>query len=210
VSEKTVTKVAYFAAGTLVAGLLAATLVVLTKGADDEERPPIIVRGGSLIFESGDKSGKPKHKKGKLWIAGAAGTDWQPDHDDGISVVDFTIAISGGDPASCPTMDRVDGDLTAPPELPLITVTYTVDGTATDFTLTIKPDQKKPTKKWSPTVVGSNMRLENDTTDNPQLVFGDHQKGEISRVRFRGQNGDVDCKSSTTSRITSLKIWQDM
>ena len=72
------------------------------------------------------------------------------------------------------------------------------------FTITAKADQNKP-KKWSPTIVGSNMRLENATSDNPQLVFGNHGEGEIFRVQFRGQGGNVDCQGP----ITSLKVWQD-
>ena len=197
------TKVAYFAAGALIAGIAVGALSTLISGGDDEERPPIIVRGGSIIFESGDKNGKPKEKKGKKWIA--AGSDWQPDQNDGIPVADLSIAIRGGNQGSCPTLDRVVGDPKATPAVaPVITVTYTADGTDTTFTITTKPDRNKP-NKWSTTIVGSNMRLENDTSDNPQIVFGDHGKGEISRVQFEGQSGNVNCQGP----ITSLKVWQD-
>jgi hypothetical protein len=196
------TKVAYFTAGALVAGVIVGTLSgLLISSGDDEERPPIIVRGGSIVFESGDKNGKPKEKKGKKWIP--AGNDWQPDQGEGIPVADLSIAIRGGNQASCPALQRVVGDKNAG-EPPIITVTYTDQNqTESKFIVTAKKDKNK--NKWSPTIVGSNMRLENDTTDNPQLVFGNHGQGSLTRVQFEGQNGNVDCQG----QITSLKIWQD-
>lgn len=196
------TKVTYFVAGAVIAGILVGAFSAVISSGDDEERPPIIVRGGSIIFESGDKNGKPKEKKGKKWTP--SGSDWQPDQGEGIPVADLTIAIRGGNQSSCPALQRVVGDKTAG-EAPVITVTYTDQNQQdTKFTITTKADKNKP-NKWSPTIVGSGMRLENDTTDNPQLVFGTHGQGSLTRVQFEGQSGNVDCQGA----ITSLKIWQD-
>jgi len=197
------TKLTYFAAGAAIA-VLGATAVSLVVSSSDEERPPIIVRGGSLIFESGDKN-KPKEPKGKKWVTVPQTTYWQPDHANGISVTDLTIAIRGGSQTSCPALDRVPGDVsndesTSTP--PVITVTYTV-GQAQPTTVTVTT--KKKGNKWIPTIDASGGRQENDNTDYPQLVFGNHGEGAISRVQFRGQNGNVDCQGP----ITSLKIWQD-
>jgi len=192
------TNVSYFAAGAVVAGLLVGAFTLL-KSSQEEERPPIIVRGGSLIFESGDRnSSKPKEKHGKKWMNN--GGNWQPDHGNGISVSDLTVAIRGGNQASCPALDRVPGDPNAGAP-PVITVTYKAGSTETSVTITAQASGKK----WIPTIQGSDLRQENDTTDNPQLVFGTHGQGEISRVQFRGQNGNVNCQGP----ITSLKVWQD-
>ena len=192
------TNVSYFAAGAVVAGLLVGAFTLL-KSSQEEERPPIIVRGGSLIFESGDKnSSKPKEKNGKKWVA--TGGYWQPDHGDGLSVSDLTVAIRGGNPGSCPAIDRVPGDPNAGAS-PVITVTYKAGNTETSFKITTQASGKK----WIPTIQGSDLRQENGATNNPQLVFGDHGAGEITRVQFTGQNGNVNCQAP----ITSLKVWQD-
>ena len=196
------TKIAYLTAGAVIGGVLVGgALSTLGTSADDEERPPIIVKGGSIIFESGDRnSNKPKEKKGKKWAP--TGSDWQPDQTHGIPVSDLTIAIRGGNPGSCPVLDRVPGN---PPSAPAeITVTYKVGQTESSFKITTTP-QKNNLNKYVPTIVGTGMRQENDTTDNPQLVFGNHGEGEISRVQFRGQSGNVNCQGP----ITSLKVWQD-
>ena len=195
------TKITYFAAGAVIAGVVVAGVFSAISGGDDEERPPIIVRGGSIIFESGDKnSNKPKEKKGKKWAH--AGSDWQPDQPHGIAISDLTVAIRGGNQSSCPALDRVPGN--PPTAAPEVTVTYRVGQTDSSFKITLAPDANNA-KKYVPTIIGSNMRQENDTSDNPQLVFGNHGEGEISRVQFRGQSGDVNCQGP----ITSLKVWQD-
>lgn len=197
------TKVTFFAAGVLAGGLVVggAFLAIGGSGADDEERPPIIVRGGSIVFESGDKnSNKPKEKNGKKWAS--ATTYWQPDQPHGISVSDLTVAIRGGNQASCPALDRVPGN--PPTGMPEVNVTYRVNQTESSFKITLVQDPNNA-KKYLPIIVGSNMRQENDTSNNPQLVFGNHGEGEISRVQFRGQSGNVNCDGP----ITALKVWQD-
>lgn len=195
------TKVAYFTAGAVIAGVTVAGVFSAIGSGDTEERPPIIVRGGSIVFESGDKnSSKPTEKKGKKWMQ-AGGDDWQPDQPQGIPVADLTVAIRGGNQASCPALDRIPGDPQGTPAE--LTVTYKVGQTESAFKIATKKDKNK--NKYVTTITGAAMRQENDTTDNPQLVFGDHGAGEISRVQFRGQSGNVNCQGP----ITSLKVWQD-
>ena len=110
-------KIAYFAAGALVAGLIAAALFFRIRSGDDEERPPIIVRGGSIVFQSGDPNGSADEKQGRRWMP--VGDDWQPDHLKGVPVNLFTIAIRGGESSTtCPSMERTRE----------IAVTYTEGG----------------------------------------------------------------------------------
>ena len=65
----------------------------------DDERPPIIVRGGSLVIQSGDeKSSNPKHRIGKKWKKD--GKDWKQIHDNGKHVARYPVSFQGGG-ASC-------------------------------------------------------------------------------------------------------------
>jgi len=68
---------------------------------EDEDRPPIIVKNGSLDVISGDKSNrKPEYKKGKPWIT--VDTKWQPDHPKGKPSSEYTVLITASDFAACP------------------------------------------------------------------------------------------------------------
>jgi hypothetical protein len=187
------TKVTYFAAGAIAAGLIAGALWTLTTEADDEERPPIIVRGGSLIFEGGDaNSSDPAEQKGKPWTQ--VGSDWQPDHPHGIPVTKFTLALRGGNAQLCPALERTRD----------VAVTYKApDGTESTFNITTKPRPGSGGKP-APTIVGSGLSP-SGTSANPQLTFGISGQGEITHVRFSGISGNVDCPAP----ITSVKVWQD-
>ena len=183
------TKVAYFTAGALIAGLVAAAVFSRILSGDDEERPPIIVRGGSLIFQSGDAG-----TQGKSWMP--VGSDWQPDHLRGVPVSMFTVRIQGGGSiAACPSMERTRE----------IAVTYAEGGQSSVFRFQIKP-RPHGSGKPAPAIVGSGLRSEAATPGNPQIVFGEHGKGEITRVQYNalGSTGTVDCQGP----ITSLLVWQ--
>ena len=66
--------------------------------AGNEERPPIIVRGGSLVIQSGDeRSTKPAHKKGKPWREpGSDRKRWKQKHDNGKHVTTYAVSFQGG------------------------------------------------------------------------------------------------------------------
>jgi hypothetical protein len=88
----TTIKVAAFTLGIvlLLAFLFGAPLMHMMFG-DDDERPPIIVRNGSLIFES-DKD----------WMTDPSGTHrFKPDHAKGKSVVDYSVVVTGSSTAAC-------------------------------------------------------------------------------------------------------------
>jgi hypothetical protein len=62
---------------------------------NDDERPPIIVKGGSLIIQSGDaKSSNPKHKFGKKWEKD--GKNWKQTHGNGKHVGKYSVSFQGG------------------------------------------------------------------------------------------------------------------
>lgn len=59
---------------------------------DDEDRPPIVVKGGSLYFISGDKkNGNPHFKYGKPWVHHQGA--WKPKHDRGKKVTHFVVDL---------------------------------------------------------------------------------------------------------------------
>ena len=76
------------------AGLLAgasAVYALFRFFAEDEERPPIIVRGGSLVFESGDpRHSNGKKRKSKRWKHEFG---WKPDHRKGENVSRFDVSF---------------------------------------------------------------------------------------------------------------------
>lgn len=69
----------------------------------EDERPPIIVRGGSLVIQSGDeKSSNPKHKKGKEWTKD--GAHWKQKHDNGKDVKTYSVSFVGGGGSCAPVL----------------------------------------------------------------------------------------------------------
>ena len=68
----------------------------------NEDRPPIIVQGGSLVIQSGDpKSSNPKHRKGKPWLKD--GAHWKQKHDNGKDVKTYSVSFQGGGGSCGPT-----------------------------------------------------------------------------------------------------------
>ena len=162
--------------------------LLVGAGAEDEDRPPIIVKGGSLIFQSGDPDGASDEKAGKSWKQ--VGGDWQPDHDNGKKTNWFSVAIRGGS-GSCPALSMTRE----------LTVTYEAQGLESNFRVTIKP--RGPNKGAAPAIVGSGF-TEGGNSNNPQLIFGNTGEGSIKRVQFNAQgSGSVTCNGPS-----SLKIWQ--
>ncbi len=183
-------KLTYAAAGALVGGLLVLGYSALTEDdAMDEDRPPIIVKGGSLIFESGDASSSdPDESTGKPWVA--MGSDWQPDHPRGKKTKWFSVNLVAADQQQCPALSMTKE----------ITITYQpTSGSASTFRITIKgrPGNSAP----APAVEGSGL-TPGGSPDNPQLIFAG--AGTISNVQFQAQGaGNVNCPTPT-----SIKVYQ--
>lgn len=161
----------------------------LTEPPEDEDRPPIIVKNGSLIFESGDvNSNDPEEKPGKPWKQ--VGSDWQPDHDRGKGAKRLIVAIQGGEQSTCPGLSMTKS----------VTVTYTsAQGVASNFEISLKPRRSKGTN--APAIAGNGLSP-GGTAENPQLVFDAGGTGVLTRVRFSGGSGAVDCLHAS-----GLKIW---
>ena len=185
--------VAYAAAGLIVGGLLVYGALSSTR-ADDEERPPIIVRGGSLIFESGDAtSTDPAEKTGKPWTQ--VGSDWQPDHGNGNKTKWFSVELRGGNPSLCPGLSMTKQ----------LTIVYQASsgGAETSFVLSTKP-RPAGSKAPAPAISGSGLTASN-TGQNPTLTYGTPGQGSIARIQFQGLGANVNCPAPSGARIWQLQ-----
>ena len=188
---KSLTQIAYIAAATVVTTAAVVTLATLgplqkVLSGEDEERPPIIVRGGSVIFESGEGA-----KKGKKWKK--VNDDWQPDHGNGIPVNKFTVAIQGSD-TECPPL-QVTHDLS---------ITYTDEqGVSSTFFITTKA--RNGNGSPAPAIVTDQELTLDNSGDYPKLTYGTAQKGSITHVKFLGIGDHFDCHGT----ITAVKLSPD-
>jgi hypothetical protein len=187
VTTETKARIGFGLGGLLLGGLILYGILGLFSRAEDEDRPPIIVRGGSIIFQSGDPgSDDTDERDGRPWAK--YGGDWQPDHPRGKGMKWMSVRVLG---SSCPVLSMTRR----------ITLTYRAsDGTETEFVISPKPRPMSGTP--APAITGP---LEiGDTGDNPTLVFGTPDEGRISRIRFQAQgSGNVQCEDPQ-----DLKIWQ--
>ncbi|HXG57027.1 MAG TPA: hypothetical protein VNJ03_16735 [Vicinamibacterales bacterium] len=184
----------------LVKGLsIGAVLGVLTGAAvmysfqqpsvEDDDRPPIIVRGGSLIFESGDtkksKPGKPWRKETVTDSAGQSEVQWKPDHEKARSVGLFVVSFENGTDAS--------GATCVSEFLPELTVIYDHDGEAGTpairYLISRRP-RNNGNGTMAPTVIQTAPLTEDNTSvpDYPTLTLtGTETKIAIEYTRANGQ-----------------------
>ena len=179
-SEETNKLLIGVATGALVGALLVG--LVLWEGSDDEDRPPIIVRGGSLIFESGDAT-----KPGKSWKEKVAGKDWIADQAKGHHVSTFVVTFDGGSGAC--------GSVYAP-ELTVYYKPSSGSPNTSTFTVARQPDGKK---KYETVISGGGLAADNTAT-YPTLTAAGESK-DIVRVDYKtGPSTIATC--TTPAKVT--------
>lgn len=93
----TVVAVAAVAIGVAIGGLVG------ILSSDDDDRPVIVVRNGSTIFDGGDAQDHFKHWKD--WeMDSTDGKEWKPNHPNGAPVRSFSVVMVGFDttsPSNC-------------------------------------------------------------------------------------------------------------
>ena len=192
--ESTGTKIGWAIGGGIVVLLGVLAYDALQPADMDEERPPIIVRGGSLRFISGHAGSEdPNESTGKPWIT--VGQDWQPDHPEGNRTKWFTVQLQASNQAACPAYAMTKE----------ITITYQpAQGATSDFKVTLK-DRPNHAGAPAPTIVGTGLNTAG-TQQNPELVFDANGQGKIAAVRFQApQIGNVVCPDPTEIRIWQLQ-----
>lgn len=165
-------------------GALGAYLLDHHDRGDDEDRPPILVKDGSLIFQSGDPMGAGNEKKGKPWQS--EDDDWQPDHSAGkpIKWLYVEVTLASGDAVMARTR-RIE-------------ITY---GTKR-FDIAINNQIGKGGKdcKLVPTISGPGLTPEG-TADNPTLVHDKGGTGKITKVEFKDRQKTMSYASPKLIRI---------
>lgn len=178
--------------GTVIGAAIAYLLKFILAG--DEERPPIIVRGGSLEFQSGDEdSNNPTHRKGKEWreeIGRPA--HWKSDHPKGTPCRAFSVRFPGmHDSTTCPSRSETQE----------VTIYYLpTKGNETKFTVKLEEESDG---SFVPLIVGD-LSPRDKGKQNPRLVHDEAGNGSF-RVQFTTGSGTVNCPSPRKVRIRPLK-----
>jgi hypothetical protein len=109
----------------IAAAVIAVAAAILTAvlssmfAAGDEDRPPIIVRSGSVKIDGGEANST----NWKPWKAHGSNKQWRPDHDKGGSTANYSVTITNSNGPAAPSSPC--------PSLPLVgtkvSVEYTTD-----------------------------------------------------------------------------------
>lgn len=178
-SPETKKKVAYAAGGIL---LGATAYFLYDKGVDqqDEDRPPIVVKGGSLNFYNGTP-GRP----GRAWKPVSA--KFQLDHDRGKPVSSFQLYFVGGTGACSPVTTSE------------FTVNFDHDGIADTPALVYTVNLESDQGRRAPTVSGTDLAV--DTADSTRLYTGTAGTGSIGAVAWSNQ----ECAAPTEVWVESIR-----
>jgi hypothetical protein len=148
------------------------------KLAEDDDRPPIIVKGGSLYFEN-----TTTKRPGKVWKEVTAGNKkvWGLDHDNGKKVSFYQVYFVGG------------SGVCAPVETEEVSVNFDHDSNPNtpDRQYTVNVVDKRPR-------VSSTYDLEVDS-DATRLIAG--REGRFSNVVI----GGTVCTSPTAAYLEPIK-----
>ena len=175
---------ARIAIAVLVTVLVSATVVILywdgglgfQSGGGGNDRPPIIVRDGSIIFDGGEPS------RSKPWSRDTFLGEWKPDHPDGPPVKEFRVTFAGmTPPAGC----------SSPLTGAAVLVDYSIadgNGSRVDATFNVHIRKKnlfgKPEPKIDP--AGASLAQLPASSAPPAIFYGQTVAGWISRVEVGG------------------------
>jgi len=157
-------------------------------GGEDEDRPPIIVKNGSLIFQSG----KPPDD-GKPWYE-AAPSVWMQVHEKGKPITSYQVVFTGGS-GDCSTKFA-----------PMFTVWFDPDGeegNAEEISYTVSRRPRTAHGTDAPSIQGSQTLKVDNAAQDPQLVYGEPGKGRISKVE--GPGASWSCAKPSEVQATPLK-----
>jgi hypothetical protein len=154
--------------------------IIRILGSGDEDRPPIVVRSGSVYVDGGESNStnwKPWKQKG------ADKKQWQPDHGNGASARNFSVTIAYSNSASAPS--------TPCPALPLVgtkvTVEYTTDG-GVKSQLVVNLDTQG-SKKIPLVTAPADMTQNAGSGSTPDQIVYDPGAGIISNVTVADDTG---------------------
>jgi hypothetical protein len=177
-------------AGAVLLAALGAGLLI-AQGSDDEDRPPIIVHNGSLIFDGGEGA------EVKTWAKDAFLGEWKPRHDDakGVRTLEVKfVAVPAPAPAcGSTTMSGED-----------VTIEYRVSAAGNpSAVMRLHLRRKHLFGKKEPKVDsnGKEMKLVETAGVPPMLVYEDNAPGWISKVTVGGTSCAFDKPLTEPERL---------
>lgn len=154
--------------------------------SNDDERPPIIVRGGSLVIQSGDpKSSNPKHKKGKPWRKD--GSLWKQKHDNGKDVKTYSVSFQGGGASCGPALSTE------------VRVTYQLTSGEKVVILIGREGKSAKDKEKEPAITSAKELIIDNSRDQPTLTLP--LEGEIVSI---WAGGNV-CSNPVSAKLQPIK-----
>jgi hypothetical protein len=159
----------------------------------EEDRPPIIVRSGSIRIDNGER-GAP-HSTWKKWKANGT-RRWNPDHGRGANVTGFDVTVTGNatSTSGCSTSftaDRIDVDYSQGTTNPTVTVTYVAN----------------PSGKREPQIESSvAMSVVPESTSDPERLEYNPNEGFLSQVRGSSGASPVSTCAFSQSSTTEIRI----
>jgi hypothetical protein len=179
------------ASAALLAALGAGFLIA--QGMDDDDRPPIIVHNGSLIFDGGEGTNF------KTWSKDAILGEWKPRHDEAKSARSLRVTFTGvSSPPACAT-SAMSGEE--------VLIEYRVSPTGNpSAVMRVHLRRKHLIFKKEPKVDpnGKEMTLLEHTSLTPvppMLVYEDHAKGWISKVTVGSTPCEFAQPADETARL---------
>ena len=175
-----------------VLAVLTATVMVIRYFliSSDDDRGPIIVKGGSVTFDDGDPS-KPKQWKQWEQPNSADAKRWRPKHPNGWSVKAFDVTVTGASDPACPTSPASASD---------VAIDYTLTGGTSTTQVKVERQLWFTTpgqSKWEPWVTApADLVPATPSTTAPsappRLVYNPGD-GYISKVTLTTSSGNVTC-----------------
>jgi hypothetical protein len=185
------------AASIAVAAVALTVFAIRILGAGDEDRPPIVVRSGSIKVDGGESNSanwKPWKQKG------ADKKQWLPDHGNGASATNFSVTIANANGASAPSSPC--------PSLPMVgtkvMVEYTTDGGAkSQLVVDLDPQGSK----LIPQVTAPLDMTQNPGSGNtPDQIVYDPGAGFISNVTVSDGGAQQMCGfAKPASAVITIK-----
>lgn len=164
-----------------------ASALLLAKGSEEDDRPPIIVHSGSLIFDGGVIEPAPPGEQPRIrthsWSKDAILDEWKPSqHAKGVRALEVTFAAVSSPPA-CASSTMTGKEV-------LIEYRVSPDGPA-PAVMRVHLRRKHLIFKREPKIDpnGKELVLREHTSITPtppMLVYEDHARGWISKVTVGG------------------------
>jgi hypothetical protein len=162
-----------------VAASVATVFLLKVFSASGEDRPPIIVRNGSVKIDGGN----PNSTNWKPWKQHGSKKEWQPDHGNGASTTNFSVGITSANGPAAPSNPC--------PSLPLVgtkvRVEYTTDaGVKSEVVISIDTSGSNHIPQIN---APSDMAQHAGSGNTPDQIVYDPGAGFISNVIVSNDSG---------------------